>query len=448
MNSSPTTLILFGGTGDLASRKLLPALYELYKKESLPNNFSIVGFSRKDLSDNDYRNYVKENVSDVTEDFLNIISYCSGDIMRSESYEKLSSFLDEKDSGVCNNKLYYLAVPPNLYRDVFNELSKSGLTFPCKDGIGNDEWSRVLVEKPFGFNRDEAVELDKLLESLFDEDQVYRIDHYLGKEAIQNILAFRFSNSMFDPVWNKDHIDRVEIKIHESLTVSTRGSFYDSVGALRDMGQNHILQMLAFVAMENPYNLNQDEVRKSREDVLSSVNILKEDGDIKVWKGQYNEYTEVEGVDKDSKTETYFKMIAEISNDRWEGVSFIMESGKGLPEKIAEIKIYFKEDDHNHQNILTFKIQPEESIDLKIYSKKPGFNFNTEEQSMVFYYGLNKNIPDAYEKVLYDSIIGDQTFFNSTKEVMAEWDIIMPILDNWGNKELLKYEVGEIPSTE
>ena len=368
--------------------------------------------------------------------------------MQSESYKKLSDFLYNQDGKECSNKLYYLAVPPSLYHDVFNRLSKSGLTLPCRSDDKGNEWTRILVEKPFGFNRDEAMKLDELLGTLFQEDQVYRIDHYLGKETIQNILTFRFSNSIFEPMWNKENVDRVEIKMYESLTVSTRGAFYDSIGALRDVGQNHVLQMLAFIAMEDPVNLKQDLIRKSREELLNSVSISDE-----VSRGQYIGYKNVEGVKEDSDTETYFKIKVKVDNERWKGVPFILESGKGLPEKKTEVNIYFKEGINcmspkvkkNHQNVLTFKIQPEEGISLKFWVKKPGFTFEIEEKELSFNYNLDKTIPSAYERVLYDAIIGDQTLFTSTKEVMAEWNIIMPILNNWKNSKLIEYKTGEFP---
>lgn len=451
MKNIPTTLILFGGTGDLASRKLLPALYDLYNKGMLPEGFKIVGFSRKDLSNEEYREYVSGSVEGVSDNFLSIISYCSGDILKSDSYAKLSDFLHNQDGEVCSNKMYYLAVPPNLYHDVFNKLSESGLTLPCRDGQNENNWSRVLVEKPFGFDKGEAMKLDELLGYLFQEDQVYRIDHYLGKETIQNILTFRFSNPIFQPIWNRDNIDRVDIKMHEEVVVTTRGSFFDSIGALRDVGQNHVLQMLAFVAMEPPADLKSELIRRSREDVLRSVKVK---GD--TIRGQYKGYEKVEGVKDGSTTETYFKIGVEVDNDRWRGVPFVLESGKGLPEKITEINIFFKEGVNcissdgkcDHQNVLTFKVYPEEGISLKFWRKKPGFSFEVEEKELSFSYKEDNTIPDAYERVLHDAIIGDQTLFISTNEVMSEWDVIMPILESWDNEDIVKYEVGEMPRVE
>jgi len=447
MNQSKTTLILFGGTGDLAYRKLIPSLFDLYLKNSLPKEFSIVGFSRKDLSNEEYREQVKTNVENIKDEFLEKITYCSGDILEENAYGKLSSFLKEQDGDKCSNKLYYLAVQPNLYKDVFKRLSESGLV--VSDG-NKTNCSRILIEKPFGFDRDEAKDLDKLTRSLFNEDQIYRIDHYLGKEPIQNILNFRFSNSIFEPLWNREYIDRIEIKINESLTVSNRGSFYDSIGALRDIGQNHALQMLALVTMDNPVVMEQNLIRKKREDVLNKVSAINKEGKINVTRGQYIGYREVEGVQENSQTETYFNLELFIDNDRWKDVPIIIESGKGFPEKNTEINIYFKKDskcipginDCNYQNILNFNIYPREDISLKFRSKKPGFTFETEEKGLTFNYDKDSLVPDAYEKILYDAVVGDQTLFTSTKEVMAEWNVIMPVLEYWSETDLLKYEVG------
>ena len=457
-----TTIVLFGATGDLAKRYLFPSLYDLYSRKMLPEQFHIVAFARKDFCEETFRQYVIDEVNIDDKDFLKHIRYVQGDMMKQEGYKTLGDFLNACDGemGVCSNKLFYLSIPPQLFDDVFDHLKLSGLTTPCANPEDDAQsWARVLVEKPFGFNQEEARYLDTKLGKIFDESQVYRIDHYLAKETVQNILTFRFANMFFDPAWNHEYIESVEILMHESVTAEDRGSFYDGIGALRDMGQNHILQMLALVAMEDPKDLDQDKIREARAEVLSKLSIRKDSEDNKmVSRAQYGGYRETEGVEDDSQTETFFRIELLINNDRWQGVPFILESGKGLPKKHTEIKINFKErtscvcevGDTNHTNQIVFRIQPNEGIGAKFWVKKPGFTFETEEKDLTFDYSQDDRLPNAYERVLFDAIRGDQTLFASTDEVTAQWNIIMPILTEWQKEDqqgkmIQAYKIGELP---
>lgn len=460
--SSPLTVIIFGATGDLAKKKLIPALFDLYTKKMLPDNFRIVGFSRKDIPHKDYRDFVigildkKEN-EEMKKTFAECISYTKGDISDLDTYRDLALYLGEVDAemGICSNKLFYLAVPPTLYETSFTFLSESGMATPCV--VSDDDenhWTRVLVEKPFGSDQETAQRLDLLLGKLFSEEQIFRIDHYLAKESVQNIISFRFANSFFEPVWNKDYIERVDIKLYEKNDVSERGAFYDSIGALRDVGQNHILQMLALVAMEDPKELAPKEIREARYEVLKNTKPFHSELESCFTRGQYNDYEKGLGVNPESKTETYFKIKMAVDTDRFRAVPFYLESGKALKESKTEIIITFKEPlscvcpsnhNHSHKNKLIFRIQPDESITLCFFAKKPGFEYDLEEKDFAFSYDSSILLPDAYERVLFDAIRGDQTLFTSTKEVQAQWGIISPIRKEFDKLPLIKYKKGIDP---
>jgi len=462
----PTTIVIFGGTGDLSKRKLLPAFFSLYSKDILPDKFRLVGVSRTERPDNEFRDIIKDSVikysrykekvlSEKLNEFSDFACYLSGKFEDKETYKKLAQHLLEVDEelGVCSNKLFYLAVPPQNYKTILKNLESSGLTIPCSKEEG---WTRVLIEKPFGSDYKTAEELDALLGKLFREEQIFRIDHYLAKETIQNILTFRFTNSLFEPIWNRDHIEKMEIKLLEKLDVSTRGSFYDGIGALRDVGQNHILQILAAMTMENPRSLDAEHIRKKRAELLASLKLIsKKDIPKLTLSGQYRGYREEEGVAKDSNTETYFNIKAFIDNKRWEGIPFILESGKALSETKTEVKIYFKEKKpcfcsgehkkHKHQNIITFRIQPDESIFIDFFVKRPSLVMDYEKKELCFEYGgdiLSSMMPDAYEKILFDCMMGDQTLFTNTKEILASWKFITSILEGWKDVAPALYEKG------
>lgn len=461
-NNIPTTIVIFGATGDLSKKKLFSALLDLFAGGFLPEPFHIIGFARGEYSDESYREFVYEAISKkghnhkekITNSFLEKIHYHRGDLNNIDSYKSLLEHGDKINNSpmVCTNTLFYLAVPPSLYSLIFDKLSESKLAEACGKETG---WTRVLVEKPFGTDLKTAQELDKKLGKLFKEEQIFRIDHYLAKNAIQNIIAFRFSNMLFENSWNRVYVERVHIKLFENKGIEGRGSFYSGIGALRDVGQNHMLQMLALIAMENPKTITSSSLQKSRENVLSLLHLYdKSEVEDNIIRGQYEGYKDLDGVSGDGcSIETYFLFKAFIGNRRWRGVPFFLESGKRLNEDKVEIDIYFKqipncicgdESEHKHKNILTITLQPEEKIDMKFWIKKPGFEFKLEPKNFSFTYKneLEEKLPDAYEKILYDCILGDHTLFVSTDEVESAWKFIMSILENWEHLPLYNYSEG------
>lgn len=451
MNNLPLRFVIFGGTGDLVKNKIIPAIFDLYKKDLLGENFEILGVSRKSLSDEEYQNWVKDSLKEKDLNFINKCHYFSADISNIESLDNLVKELNKK----AGNNLYYLAISPNLYENAFKNIATSGLMNP------ENGWDRVLVEKPFGNDLAHAKSLDRLLGELFTENQIFRIDHYLGKEILQNILVFRFANAIFEPIWNSDSIEEINVEIFESVDVDGRGSFYDSVGALRDVGQNHILQMLALVMMEDPKYLSVDEIRDRRAAVLEQLEVDQETFSmekperlIDAPRAQYQTYTDIPNINPDSKTETFFSVKAKIKNLIWENTRINLISGKALKSSHAKISVVFKEkytsvcppeDNVNYQNIITFEIQPEPKISVQFWHKVPGLDYKVKEEQLFFKYDSQSKIPDAYEKVLYDAIQGDQTSFVSTREISAQWKFIEKILDNWQKTPILKYKKGIDP---
>ena len=466
MSQKPLTIVIFGATGDLFQQKLAGALFDLHQKKMLPEKTEIVGFSRKPFSHDQFRAFIQNALATRAdgkviepEEFVSRALYQQGDLGDKKSYELLGGLLAERDrlNGACSDKLFHLAVPPNLYETVFTRLSASGLAIPCAPGLSDEkkEWRGVLVEKPFGNNEKEAARLDRLLGKLFEEEQIFRIDHYLAKETMQNIISFRFSNGLFESLWSKSRVERVEIRFLKKDDVSGRGSFYDGVGALRDVGQNHLLQMLALVAMKNPGELKAGPIRKARTDALKKVGVRLSS----VVRGQYEGYAQEKGVRPSSTTETYFKITADVQNNHWKGVPFILKSGKALKENDVSISVFFKPTpclcpeghERAHQNVLTFGLEPKDEISVLFWAKRPGFDFQLEPRQLSFSFAegvLAHQIPDAYERVLLDAIRGDQTLFASTEEVKAQWKIITPILKDWEKLPLHSYVKGsEGPST-
>ncbi len=450
----PTIFIIFGITGDLAGRKLLPSLLSLYVNKKLPQKFAIVGFSRRPFSREDFRQFIRDHMKikmgqykeEDVKHFIDHMYYEQGNFDNQQSYSFLSNRLKTIDDGFgqCSNKLFHLSIPPSLYESIFDHLSASGLALPC---IGDSGWTRVLVEKPFGNDVETAKNLDKKLGELFDENQIFRIDHYLAKEALQNIIAFRFANSLFEPLWNHNHIDKIHIKLLEKIGIENRGNTYDSIGALKDVGQNHMLQMLALISMESPEKFDAENIRKERANILKHLRPInsKNINDFIV-KGQYEGYKNETGVNEHTQTETYFRLKAHIDTPRWKNIPFYLESGKALYETKTEIDIYFKnENDEEKQNILTFRIQPDEGIKIRFWVKTPGFELKVEPKTLKFRYADFQSlsiIPDAYEKVLYDAITGDQTLFTSTDEVMFAWKYITNIVSLWNSVPLTIYKKG------
>jgi len=451
----PTIFVIFGITGDLAARKLLPALLSLYSKKLLPQRFSIIGFSRRAFSREEFRDYVRSRMNvkpgqfkeEDIKHFLDHMSYEQGFFDMPASYARLAEKLQGIDArwGQCSNKLFHLSVPPNLYEGILQQLSDSRLTEPCADDTG---WTRVLIEKPFGNDLETARALDKLLGKLFKEEQIFRIDHYLAKEALQNMMAFRFFNPMFEPLWDRRYIDKVHIKLFEEIGIEGRGAFYDAAGALKDVGQNHMLAMLATVAMNRPRSWTPADIRRERALILGKLKkiparSLKE----RAVKGQYVGYSSETGVPPKSMTDTYFRLEAFLDTSAWKGVPFYLESGKAMAESKTEIDIYFKSSTNvNGENILTFRIQPDEGIKVKFFVKHPGYDFNVEPKTLKFKYAdnpsFNADKPNDYERLINDAFIGDQTLFASTDEIMASWKFIASILEAWKGLPLVTYEKG------
>ena len=458
---SPTIFIIFGVTGDLSLRKLLPSLLNLYVNKRLPEKFAIVGFSRRTFTREEFREYIREHMKvrsgeyheEDIKHFIDHMYYEQGFFDIGASYANLAMRLKIIDDGFhqCSNKLFHLAVAPSFYETILEHLSNSGLTIPCG---GNEGWTRVLVEKPFGHDIETARKLDKRLGQLFDEEQIFRIDHYLAKEALQNIMAFRFTNTIFEPLWSGEHIEAVHIKLLEKNGIEGRGGFYDDIGALKDVGQNHILQMLALVAMEPPESFDAISIRKQRAKLISKLKLMtaKNVGDY-VIRGQYEGYANEKGVKRNSRTETYFRVEAHIDSPRWKNVPFYLESGKALSESKSEIDVYFKNEKSKihggmpdlSQNILTFRIQPDEGIKIRFFVKTPGFDMKVAPKTLKFKYSDSptfQELPDAYERVLYDAIMGDQTLFTSTEEVLQAWKYITSIVQSWSSLPLMTYKKG------
>lgn len=454
----PTAIVIFGGTGNLAETKLLPSLYKLYLHRMLPKAFKIIGLSRKKLSDVEYREYVAKSINsglrDVENDtlasFCEHIVYASGSFDDLNSYLRIKDLLTEFDESIksCTSKLFYLAVPPNLYAGIFTNLKASEAMTLC-DGV--DSWSRLLVEKPFGQDLNTAQALEKQLTSLFAENQIYRIDHYLAKDSIENIISLRFANSILSDSWNSKQIEDIKIKLFENKDVATRGAFYDGMGALRDVGQNHMLQMLALLTM-SPTNVHAAErMRQARLEALRSIKRTETDLLIRA---QYKGYKETPGVVPGSDTETYFKIGMHINNDLWNNLPVTLESGKAMPEAVVEATVTFKpinlcycdqdEVGHFHKNVLQITFSPEQKIELTMWIKKPGFALHLYERKLVLneYQGEEFRSPEAYERVLHDCIIGDQTRFVSGEEIEAAWQLITPILAEFKNAPLHEYNPG------
>ncbi|MBI5456970.1 glucose-6-phosphate dehydrogenase [Candidatus Kaiserbacteria bacterium] len=447
----PTILVALGGTGDLMRRKVIPAFFYLYKQGALPDKFKIVGFSRRDMDDSQFRSYVKEVITahagelifpEVIESFLKLFKFQQGEFNDRDSYRELKKTIDECDRewGICSNKLFYLAVAPEFYKTIFQNLSDSKLSEPCSKHEG---WTRLIIEKPFGVDLKTAKSIEKLLTKLFKRRQIYRIDHYLAKEMLQNILTFRFANNLFEQQWNRQFIEKIQIRALESLGVEKRGAFYDPVGAFMDVGQNHFLQMLSLVTMEHPKSFDPKIIQATRAAILKKLQVpKKKDIQKNTFRAQYDGYRAIEGVKRGSNTETYFKVRAYLNTPKWKGVPIILEGGKRLGDPLKEIIVTFKHpkpclcppDQAHHKNEVIIRFEPKDEILIEFWSKKPGFALDTAPHT--FHYLLREpkaHIPyiEEYAKLLLDCIKGDQTLFVSTDEIKAMWHFTDPILDAW-----------------
>jgi glucose-6-phosphate 1-dehydrogenase len=452
-------IVIFGGKGDLAMRKIIPALYELFLQELLPEKYAIVAAGRNKMTDDAYRNEIQNAVDNVKgdtdqgnmRDFLSAFRYINLDPVDAISYSLLPSVLDmiRSETGIRGNTLFYLSVPPELYTVIPRNLSQHGLN---NEGDG---WKRMIIEKPFGYDLDSAAKLNRALLDEWEESQIFRIDHYLGKETVQNILVTRFSNGIFEPLWNRNYVHHIEITSSESIGVEKRGAYYDKSGALRDMVQNHLLHLIGFIAMEPPSSLDSNSIRNEVVKVFQSLRPIRSVDVKKVAvRGQYtgshirgewiNGYRDEENVAKDSKTETYAALKFYIDNWRWGGVPFYLRTGKRLPIRVTEAVIHFRETPHylftqkegcTGCNQLILRIQPDEGILLKFGMKIPGAGFNVKNVNMDFHYSdlSTEHIPEAYERLLYDCMNGDSTLYTRSDAVLTAWKFLDPVIIEWEN---------------
>lgn len=454
----PCTIVIMGATGDLTTRKLMPALFELYINDVLPDPFQIVGCGRTKLDGHEFRSNAETSLKNAGifdsarwPDFAAALHYRRIDYQDFESYQSLADYLKDIDQAkhTHGNRIFYIALPPSLYKPVAQLLGRAGL---AKAESNKNGWSRIVVEKPFGTNLETAIDLDQGLHAYFSEHQIFRIDHYLAKETVQNILMFRFANSLFEPLWNRRYIDHVSITATETLGVGHRSGYYEQAGVLRDMFQNHMMQLLALTAMEPPSRFEADLVRDERAKVFNSLRPFPIDNlQDHLVLGQYaagkidgrdiKDYRNEPGVRPDSLTPTYAKMKVFLDNWRWQGVPFYLTSGKRLNKKLTEITIQFKEVPHSmFRNILGEKIManrlrlgihPDETISLSFQTKNPGAMVCLRTVTMNFNYDQNSSGPalDAYEKVLIDCMLGDQMLFWRQDAVERCWSFLTPILD-------------------
>jgi glucose-6-phosphate 1-dehydrogenase len=462
-------LVIFGASGDLTRRKLILALLNLQEQKLLPEEFAVVGVGRTPLNDQSFRERLfegaKNKESGISKDFLSRLHYCPLDTANKDAYKVLKERLGEITAAgnIPQNFIFYLATPPSLYEVIPSALEAHGLNTE-KDG----QWRRIIIEKPFGYDLASARGLNQSLFSVFSEDQIYRIDHYLGKETVQNIMITRFSNGIFEPLWNRNYIHHVEITSAESLGVEGRGGYYEGSGAMRDMVQNHLLQLAAIIAMEPPAVNSPTAIRNETLKVFQALKPFNREDIIKnVIRGQYtaanckgelySSYREEEGVDPNSRTETYVAMKLFIENWRWGGVPFYIRTGKRLPTRVTEAVIHFKptphplfcfnESDMNNDNQLVIRIQPDEGILLKFGMKVPGAGFRVQGVNMDFHYSdLNASeLPEAYERLLLDCMNGDATLYARGDAVNEAWRFIDPVLKFWQenpNTELHGYPAG------
>jgi glucose-6-phosphate 1-dehydrogenase len=466
LNPKNLIIVIFGASGDLTSRKLIPAIFSLKTQKLMPEKYAIFGVGRTKLSNEDFRSkmssaivtYSEEKITDqaLISDFARDLYYHPLDNSSETDYSELKTAMTEigNQYGIGGNYIFYMATPPSMYEIIAVNLAKSGLS--------NQEngFKRIIIEKPFGYDLESGRKLNKTLHELISEDQIYRIDHYLGKETVQNLLVTRFANGMFEPLWNRNYIDRIEITSAENLGVGERGGYYDASGALRDMVQNHLLQMVGMTAMEPPSSLDANAIRNEILKVFQSLQpIREEDVSNQVIRGQYigslirgecvTGYRHEKGVTVNSRTETYVAIKFYINNWRWGGVPFYMRTGKRLPTRVTEIVIHFKQTPHHlfqrgagklSSNQLIIRIQPDEGILLKFDMKEPGAGFNVKNVNMDFHYTdlTDTRVPSAYERLLHDVMEGDSTLFSRDDEVETAWKFLEPIQKAWANNKDIK----------
>ncbi len=459
--AGPCGVVLFGVTGDLSRKKVMPAIYDLANRGLLPPGFALVGFARRDWADEDFAQLVHDSVrehsrtpfrEEVWEQLAQGIRFVEGDLGDPEAYARLKATVDDLDAtrGTRGNHAFYLSIPPGLFPVVLQQLKVSGL---AENAPGS--WRRVVIEKPFGHDLASAEELNRIVGTVFDSGSVFRIDHYLGKETVQNILAVRFANTMFEPLWNSNYVDNVQITMAEDIGIGGRASYYDGIGAARDVIQNHLLQLLALTAMEEPLSFFADDVRIEKEKVLRAVRVPRDIAK-HTSRGQYAHgwqggvpvvgFLEEEGISPDSTTETFAAMRLDVDNRRWAGVPFYLRTGKRLGRRVTEVAVVFKRAPHLpfaktavqelSQNAFVFRIQPDEGITVRFGSKVPDTtSIQVRDVTMDFQYGDSfvDTSPEAYERLILDVLLGDPPLFPRHEEVELGWRILDPILDYWAS---------------
>jgi glucose-6-phosphate 1-dehydrogenase len=483
----PCVVVIFGATGDLTQRKLLPTLAHLYHDHPLPQGFSIVAFARRPMNDEQWRGMALDSINkympendrldgEAQHDFAQHMYYCQADFNDREGYNKLADLLDklDREKGTQGNRLFYLATPPTLDSEIIFQLGGAGLARPSHVNGDEESWTRLIIEKPFGRDLASAQKLNREIARVFRENQTYRIDHYMGKETVQNLLAFRFANGIFEPLWNQKYIDHVQILVAENLGIGSRSEYYEESGAIRDMVQNHIMQVLCLSAMEAPVAFDADAIRDEKVKVMRAIPLFSpEDVAKRVVRGQYTEgvidgrtqvsYTQEKGVAPNSTTETYVALKLFIENWRWADVPFYIRTGKALPKRSTEVTIQFKRVPHQLYkpsetkglvpNRLTIRIQPDEGMSLKFAAKIPGAARHLSDVDMNFSYAQAFGIesPDAYERLIADCMVGDSTLFIRRDEVETSWRIIDSITSAWQNmpaSSVSTYKAGTWGPTE
>jgi glucose-6-phosphate 1-dehydrogenase len=471
----PSVLVLFGATGDLTHRKVIPALYQLWRTNLLPHDFVILAIGRRDYDDATLRDEFKVSLEKYSRvlplddaawrSFADRIRYQKLDFAHPGDYDRLVTVLDsiDKEQSSRGNHLYYLATQPSAFAEIVTQLGRVGLDHERHEG----GWRRIVIEKPFGHDLNSAIRLNREVGKVFRESQVYRIDHYLGKETVRNLLVFRFGNGIFEPIWNRRHIDHIQITVAESIGVENRGAFYEETGASRDFLQNHLLQLMSLVAMEPPATFDADALRDEKVKVIRAIGELTpEQIKTDVVRGQYGPgwvaakpvegYRQEPEVDPGSETETYIAARFEVDDWRWSGVPFYLRTGKRLPKRATEIAIQFKEVPHRlfrdsgsdpDPNLLAIRIQPDEGIMLRFGAKVPGLGIDVRSVTMDFTYGsaFTVDSPDAYETLILDALLGDASLFTRADEVEGAWARVTPIIDSWMDQpapEFPNYEAG------
>ncbi|HEX4976469.1 MAG TPA: glucose-6-phosphate dehydrogenase [Nocardioides sp.] len=456
--AGPCGMVIFGVTGDLSRKKLMPAIYDLASRGLLPPGFSVVGFARREWADQDFAQIVHDAVKEhsrtefreeVWRQLAEGIRFVPGDFSDDLAFESLRQTILDLDRvrGTGGNHAFYLSIPPRFFPDVVGQLKEHGLAEQ-----GSDSWRRVVIEKPFGSNLETARELNAVVSEVFPSESVFRIDHYLGKETVQNILAMRFANSMFEPIWNSNYVDHVQITMAEDIGIGGRAGYYDGIGAARDVIQNHLLQLMALIAMEEPTSFDAHNLRIEKQKVLESV-VLPRRLDLHTARGQYTEgwaggqkvpgYTDETDIPTSSHTETYAALRLDIENRRWAGVPFYLRTGKRLGRRVTEVAVVFKKAPHLpfgetsteelSNNALVIRVQPDEGVTLRFGSKVPGTQMEIRDVNMDFQYGgsFTESSPEAYERLILDVLLGEPPLFPRHEEVELSWKILDPVIEYW-----------------